>query len=253
MEETRSFRAVFENPGSEAIEAELGLWLSDVPPPSDLPHRYDLEVEYVDGVFGSFIDELKRIGRFEDSLIVFTSDHGEGLGDHGEAGHGKILYNEQVHVPLIIKAPAGHLAADAFDAERDQLVSHMDLVPTALDVLELPSLPGQRGTSLLVDSERLSISESHFSKELGRIYAIRDGRYVLMYGVDSGLFALFDTLEDPGEEVDIFASRGHEFEAWQQVLREIGAGALDGLDSVEELTSESRELLRGLGYTDGDE
>jgi len=249
----KRLRAVVVNPGTEPIDGEFEIWLADVPDHSEHSLRYDLEVEHVDGVIGDLFDELERLGCYDDALIIFTSDHGEGLGDHGQGGHGKMLYNDQVHVPLTIKLPLGHEAASVLREKRDQLASHMDLVPTALEVLGLPALPGQRGISLLEDVERLSISESHYSKQLGDMYALRDGRYVLMYGAKADLFALFDFEEDPGELNDLFAERGHEFEEWQELLRELSSGALGDLDSSKELDADAQNLLRGLGYTDGGE
>ena len=249
----KRLRAVIDNPSSEPLRVELEMWLADVPSPDEHPLRYDREVEHVDGAVGALFDELKRLDLFDDALIVFTSDHGEGLGDHGQGGHGKMLFNDQVHVPLIIKLPGGDERVNGLRARRDQLANHLDVVPTALEMLGLPALPGQRGISLLEDAPRLSISESHYSKSLGDMYALRDGRYVLMYGAKADLFALFDTEEDPGELNDIFAERGHEFEEWQQLLRELSAGALEGVGSREELDADAQNLLRGLGYTDGGE
>ena len=250
---SKRLRAVVENPGTQPIEGKFEIWLVDVPDPSEQHRRYDLEVEHVDGVVGALFDEFERLGCYDDAMIIFTSDHGQGLGAHGQDGHGRMLYNDQVHVPLAIKLPMSYAATNALRDNRDQLVRHMDLVPTALDVLGLPALPGQRGVSLLEDAKRLSISESHFSKRLGDMYALRDGRYVLMYGAKADLFALFDFAEDPGELNDLFDERGHEFEEWQRLLRELSSGALKDLDSRKELDADAQNLLRGLGYTEGGE
>jgi len=60
--------------------------------------------------FGALMDELRRLGRYDDAVVVLTGDHGEEFGEHGATGHGQTLYQEQLHVPLVIKPPRGRLA-----------------------------------------------------------------------------------------------------------------------------------------------
>lgn len=77
---------------------------------SNITHRsrtaaYDTEVAYTDRHIGRLLDGLKRRGLYDNTLIIITADHGEGLGDHGYEGHGLTLYEEEVHVPLLVKPP----------------------------------------------------------------------------------------------------------------------------------------------------
>lgn len=99
---------------------------------------YDGDVEFLDHWFGYFLKELKRMGIYERSMIIFLSDHGEEFFDHGGWDHGHSLYNEQIHVPLIIKFPdekyKGTRIADN--------VSLKDVFPTLLDYLGVE--PGER-------------------------------------------------------------------------------------------------------------
>ncbi|HRY45359.1 MAG TPA: sulfatase, partial [Thermoanaerobaculia bacterium] len=80
------------------------------------PHRsrwsdpYDAEVAASDEIVGSFFQELKRLGVWDRAIVVFLSDHGEGLGDHGEQQHGIFLYRESIQVPLLMKLPGNALA-----------------------------------------------------------------------------------------------------------------------------------------------
>ncbi len=67
--------------------------------------QYDGEVAYTDHVLGAIFDDLKRAGRYDASLVIVTSDHGELLGEHGLAGHGLAPYEELLHVPLLVKYP----------------------------------------------------------------------------------------------------------------------------------------------------
>ena len=95
---------------------------------------YDGEIAYTDEIVGRLVRYLKSHQLYDRSTIVLLSDHGEGLGDHGEQEHGLFVYDEAIHVPLIIKqesnAGAGRRVAD--------LVQHVDLVPTILDLVKAP-------------------------------------------------------------------------------------------------------------------
>jgi arylsulfatase A-like enzyme/predicted Zn-dependent protease len=116
------------------------------PPPfnrhPDAPYRD--EVEYVDHVLGELFDFLERTGVAERSLLVVTSDHGEGLGEHGEDEHGFFLYESTLRVPLLLRAPV------PFPVKRVQeLVELTDLAPTILDALAIPAPAETQGRSLL--------------------------------------------------------------------------------------------------------
>ena len=105
---------------------------------------YDGEIAYADEIVGRLVRYLKSHQLYDRSTIVLLSDHGEGLGDHGEQEHGLFVYDEAIHVPLIIKqegnAGAGRRIAD--------LVQHIDLVPTILDLVKAPAAGNLRGRSL---------------------------------------------------------------------------------------------------------
>ena len=110
--------------------------------PSTIP--YDGEIAYADAIVGRLVRHLKAQQLYDRSTIILLSDHGEGLGDHGEQEHGLFVYDEAIHVPLIVKqaggAGAGRRIAD--------VVQHVDLVPTILDLAKAP-IPGNlRGRSL---------------------------------------------------------------------------------------------------------
>lgn len=103
------------------------------------PYRpsYDKEIEKIDAETGKIIKKLKELNLYENSLILFTSDHGESLGnpvaDHGfPKGHGWSLYTEQIHVPLIVKFPDSQYVQSV-----DQIVRNIDLMPTILDYVRI--------------------------------------------------------------------------------------------------------------------
>ena len=108
---------------------------------SRYPDPYDGEVAAADAVVGDLVAELKRLGIYDRATVVLLSDHGEGLGDHGEGQHGIFLYRETLQVPLLVKLPGGKRGGERIAAPA-QLA---DVTPTLLSLagLEVPrELPG---------------------------------------------------------------------------------------------------------------
>lgn len=106
---------------------------------------YYAMVTLVDDEVGRIMGALDELGRAENTVVVFTSDHGEMLGDHQLLLKGPLFYEGAVRVPLIVRWP-GQLPAGA---RRPDLVQWLDLCPTFLDLAGLPPLPGNQGQSLL--------------------------------------------------------------------------------------------------------
>ena len=105
---------------------------------------YDGEIAYSDEIVGRLLKHLKTHQLYDRSTIVLLSDHGEGLGDHGEQEHGLFVYDEAIHVPFILKEAAGVGAG----RHVTDLVQHVDLVPTILDLVKAPMPGNLRGRSL---------------------------------------------------------------------------------------------------------
>ncbi len=105
---------------------------------------YAAEVFHVDRLFGSVVSHLKRLGVFEDTIFLITSDHGEGLFDHGESNHVTTMYQELIHVPLILSGPG--IPADTRIEDTVQL---LDVAPTLLDLLGLEIPNDFQGRSLV--------------------------------------------------------------------------------------------------------
>jgi arylsulfatase A-like enzyme len=106
---------------------------------------YDGDVEFLDHWFGYFIKELKRMGIYRRSLIIFLSDHGEEFFDHGGWDHGHTLYNELIRVALIIKFPE-----EVFKGKRIAAnVSLKDVFPTLLEYLEIEPTERVDGKSFM--------------------------------------------------------------------------------------------------------
>jgi arylsulfatase A-like enzyme len=156
---------------------------------------YDGEIAYVDQELGRLLDFLRASGQYDDTLIVVAGDHGEGFGEHGDFVHGHLAYDEIMHVPLIVKFPAGSaVAGGAVDA----LAQLTDIAPTVLDALGLghlaadmqgvsllPALPASQPTSKPAPSPQSpapsprshAFSETQASSANNRLLAVRTERW----------------------------------------------------------------------------
>ena len=227
---------------------------------SYLRDLYDALVYSADQSLKPLIFYLRKSGLLEKSILVFTSDHGEGLGEHGWIGHGK-LWGEQARVPLFIRFPKGRWAG-RFDTP----VSLVDLVPTLLEELGVPAPDGVQGESLipLVRAEVNSIADP--SKRMRLVSfdteeAVWFGsRWKLSLDRSTQAEMLFDLDADPGELVNLFgeeagADRFGRLHATYRAWREETAAsdaAYFIARGAPKLDAEEEAELSGLGYGDGD-
>jgi len=253
MRGVRRARAVVDRGEGPSAECDLRIWVNDVANERIRRKRYALEVAYADRYVGELLKELERLGLYQDSLVLFTSDHGEGLGEHGNFGHVQNLSDGLLRVPLIIKLPAGDARRAALAASAQRLVSHLDVVPTLLEVLGLPPLPGQRGASLFTPHESVHVAQTSKPEAKRNLLAFRDERFKMVYLPDEQRFELYDVLEDPGELHDVFAERQGERADWPARLRDAYGRTLrvSGSEGGTE-QAERDAMLRALGYG-GDE
>ncbi len=94
---------------------------------------YDGEIAFTDAAIGRFVERLRTLGVLEQTLLVITADHGEGLGDHGELTHGYYCYDTTTHVPLIIHGAPGIKAGTRIP----HIVRNYDLAPTLVELMQL--------------------------------------------------------------------------------------------------------------------
>ena len=120
------------------------------------------EIEYLDGQIGRLMDSLKRQGLYDDMAIILTGDHGEEFYDHGGWWHGRTLYEEMIHIPLIIKLPANRLAGSRASYQ----VRHLDIAPTVCELFGLKPSKAMQGAPLLRGDELVDPQlEQVFSEE----------------------------------------------------------------------------------------
>lgn len=229
----------------------LFVWVNDVPASNDsLRTRYALEVAYVDRYIGELLAELERLGLYQDSLIVFTSDHGEALGEHKLFGHVERLSDEMIHVPLIVKLPKGDPRGPELVRAAEGTFTHLDLVPTLLEIVGQPPLPGQRGHSVFDPHAVVHVSQTTRPEAKKTQIALRDARFDMVFFPDENRFELYDLAQDPGEMKDVFAERAKERPDWAERLRWIHAETLGEFGAAPDNEDEAaREaMLKALGY-----
>ncbi len=110
---------------------------------------YAGEVAWVDAQVGELLAGLEKLGALEDTWVVAVADHGESLGEHGEATHGVLLYEAVTRVPLLVRPPTGTRWVPKDGAVVDQPTSLVDVMPTVLAALDVPAPAGLDGQNLL--------------------------------------------------------------------------------------------------------
>jgi len=173
---------------------------------------YDAEIRYVDTEVGRLLDWLEEQDLLDGSLIVFTSDHGEALGEHDFwFCHGESVYRELVRVPLLIRWPDGQapegLGTVGDDGIRrcPRVASLLDIAPTALAAVGLAD-DGARGVSLLDEAppkDRVIPQDLLNLPGQPTWFAASNERFRIIWTAAFGGARLFDITEDPGETKDL--------------------------------------------------
>ncbi len=212
---------------------------------------YNGELHYVDHVIGKFWDYLSAHGLVDKTLIVFTSDHGEGLGEHGETTHGFFIYQSTLHVPLIIHWPAGKASMP----ERvDTPVSLLDLSPTILDAVKIPPPPAMQGKSSLKSGPPEDVfSESQYPQRhfgASALTSLRQGHYKY---IEAPRSEFYDLSKDPGESTNLYGDKSALASAYEEKLKQLRQRYEPSSPrTANALSPEVIERLHALGYLTGD-
>ncbi|HYM60267.1 MAG TPA: sulfatase-like hydrolase/transferase [Thermoanaerobaculia bacterium] len=220
----------------------------DPPEPyrSRYTNRYDGEIATADAVIGRLFDHLRSQGLYDDALIIVTSDHGEGLGDHGEEQHSILLYREAIQVPLMLKLPGAKLAGTAVDAPAELI----DILPTVTSLLGFEQHGAGGGISLvsLINSKapwRSVYSESEYPRlhfGWSGLRSVVDGHMQLIESAAQN--ELYDLTVDKAEKTDIATSRRRELAALREALARFPAAEA----APSAVTPEESAKLAALGY-----
>ncbi len=225
--------------------------------PSVYRDLYDAEIRYFDRELGRLLEWLRERRRLADATVIFTSDHGESLGEHDYwFCHGENVQREVVRVPLIVRAPPGRGPPPARVAD---VASLIDVWPTVMESFGLDAGP-VLGRSLLrpPGSGRLT-GQSLFPRSgRARWWAVSDGRWRAIWSDDAPTPRLHDIARDPFEQHDLAAEHPDRVARmvadWQAV---IDAGAEGAPELGAELGGPGEEdavdALRYLGYIEGGE
>jgi arylsulfatase A-like enzyme/Tfp pilus assembly protein PilF len=244
-----------EAQGGRPFFAFLHLYEPHTPyaPPSPYRERfegrpYDGEIAYADELVGRFLDRLRARGVLDRAIVAVTSDHGEGLGDHGEQEHGFLLYRETVRVPLVLRLPGGTRGGTRVRGA----VAQVDLPATLLDLVSLPAdamdgvslrkALGGRGPGRPVYSETL-FPRYHFG--WSELLAATDDRYRYIRAPRP---EIFDLEADPLEK----RNRAGELAGTSAALDVWLAGHSGGsAPAPAPVDVETQRRLEALGYVGG--
>lgn len=214
------------------------------PPPEfdRYPLKYDGDVAAADKIIGDLIQELKDQDVYDDALVVLLSDHGEGLGDHGEEEHGVFLYHEAIHVPLIVKLPDAQRAG----ATVARPVELADVAPTVLGLMGLDVPKAMPGVSLLAENvpPRRIYSETFYPRlhfGWSELFSLIDENHHYIEGPDP---ELYDRKKDPQERNNVLRQERRAYASMREELGDYDK-RLAPPAAVDE---ETRQAMQSLGY-----
>jgi arylsulfatase A-like enzyme/Tfp pilus assembly protein PilF len=224
---------------------------------------YDGEIAYTDSVVGKLIGELRTRGVFDGSVIAVMADHGEAFGEHGEKHHGIFLYDETIHVPLLIKLPRQHSATKI-----ETRVGLVDVAPSILRAAHIPVPNAMQGEPLSrfatpnknapsgqqsePGSERAIYSESgygHLSFGWSMLKSWRAGNYLY---VDAPEPELYDQSADPEAQHNLAPAATAVVATAAAQMAEFRRKTAAEATEKTRLSDEQAESLHALGYIGSD-
>lgn len=231
------------------------------PPPFSFDYRgreYEGEIAYTDKMLGELLANLNSLGLRDQTIIVLTSDHGEGLGEHQEKTHGIFIYDSTMRVPLILYnqeiLPQGQVISD--------LIGLTDVFPTILDFLNIPYNPkeiqGQSFMPTILKKKSLKNREIYIES----VAAMLDRNWAPLHGliinnwkyIEAPQPELYDLEKDPQELNNLYGKQTRITGQLQKKLAELRSReAFWPLAKVQqpEMDRETYEKLKSLGYISG--
>jgi arylsulfatase A-like enzyme len=220
-----------------------------------LTSQYDGAIAFIDMELDRLFDHLRSLGVFDNTLVIVTSDHGEAFGEHGTIGHAITLYQEELHVPLLIKWPVGQGGTRVYEAP----TSSVDLLPTVLATIGAPVPRGLDGESLLrpdrLSTKRWVVSEccaddADVDERTAPGHAVAD--LALFSGTEKMLSRrgtateLYDLSGDAGERANLLGARPPAA-GWPEQMALIAKLRL-APKRLPTVDLDNRDRLRALGY-----
>jgi arylsulfatase A-like enzyme len=215
---------------------------------------YDGAIKFLDDELAKLFAELKKQGLYDESLIVLTADHGEEFHEHGGWWHGTTLYDEQLAVPLLIKAPTGGPSGIV----NDHVVSSLDIAPTIIATAGIAVPKTMVGKALGLGADAAAPRDHAFAEselEGNSLQAYRSGGMKVIHanaGNPRGLpeHQLFDVGADPGEQKDLISAQtevANKLTADMSTVQS-HAESIAVQSTGTSIDAASEERLRALGY-----
>ena len=251
----------------------------DPPPPFKERYAsqpYDGEIAYADSALGKVFAELRKHGLYDETLIAVMADHGESLGAHGENTHGIFLYDETLHVPLMIKLPLNRDAGKRVESR----VGLVDVAPTLLQEAGIPApkemqgeslvpwmksgatakpsrqTPKGSGAALTLDAsdsaDRPAYSETDYPHRAfgwSSLRALRSGKYLYIQAPDR---ELYDNAADPGAAHNLAAKSRAVADTFGFQLDEFRKKTSQTMIELSKPDPEQMQKLQALGYVGSD-
>ena len=228
------------------------------PPPFEARYAtspYDGEVAYVDFAVGRLLAALRKRGIYEETLFAVVADHGEAFGEHGEISHGLFLYDNTLHVPLLIRLPGAHSAHLLVESR----VGLVDVAPTLLQELGIAAPPAMQGTSLLplikmsnrarpTAAERPEYAETDYPHRAFGWSSLRSWRAGKYLYIDAPERELYDRSADPEDAHNLAASAPAVADAMAAQLKAFRRKTSRAGGTQAVLTPQQAAQLQALGY-----
>jgi arylsulfatase A-like enzyme len=214
-----------------------------------LSARYALEVLHVDSAIGHLIEVLSARGLWDDTLLVVTSDHGEGFWEHERLLHGHAPYDEQIRVPLVLRFPAW---MDIAPARLSAPVGLIDVMPTLLDLAGIPVPAECRGRSLapVLQGRETEDVERAILIETGNERAVRtrDAKVLVSRAGETPVLEYYDLAADPSERTNLASPCEGPCREDVRRMRDLERGLVSRGAAAGGVTPEEIEELKALGY-----
>jgi choline-sulfatase len=210
---------------------------------------YDGEIAFADSGVGTLIARLRQLGSLDDTVVAVVGDHGESLGEHGEATHGMFVYESAVRVPMLLRWPRRVTGGRRISA----LVRTVDLAPTILSLTGQASSSAIDGRDLtpLIDGAAPGPGEAYSETYFPQLFmnwsalrSIQDERWKLIEGPEP---ELYDLASDPGELDDLRARQPARATALQRAIEGVAGGG-EGPLRPGRVDRETARKLAALGY-----
>ncbi len=227
------------------------LWINLCEPRASSTSAYDSAVAATDAAVGKLVAALHRQGLDAASMIVVAADHGESLGAHGEDTHGIFLYDETIHVPLLVKLPGDAMAGKRVKTR----VRLVDIAPTVLEIARVPVPSQMQGQSLLriakaADADQPAYARTDFPQQAfgwSRLESWRAGKYLYIRAPQA---ELYDLSTDPEATHNLAQSSLPVLQTLAAQLKGFDdrLGHETGKSAGTGLTSSQMQKLASLGY-----